>query len=88
MSPVCSRRDATPHHFVFRSHGGGDDDDNVGMVCTWCHLEGIHGGRIKAEPPLENARWILGRIPILIVKGRKRVQLEGAASVAFDGGAA
>src|SRR5690606_26801804 len=47
-SPVCNRRDVTPHHLRFRSAGGGDDDDNISSVCTWCHLCGIHGGTIRA----------------------------------------
>ena len=25
QSPLCTRRDVTPHHLVFRSHGGGDE---------------------------------------------------------------
>ena len=37
-SPVCNRRDVTPHHLQFRSAGGSDADDNVAAVCTWCHL--------------------------------------------------
>src|SRR5262245_6873648 len=28
-SPVCTRRDVTPHHLLFRSHGGSDENDNV-----------------------------------------------------------
>lgn len=28
-STVCSRRDVTPHHVQFRSHGGSDEDDKV-----------------------------------------------------------
>src|ERR1044072_5560179 len=36
-SPVCTRRDVTPHHLVFRSRGGGDEDENVASLCVWCH---------------------------------------------------
>jgi len=32
-SPVCSRRDVTPHHLVFRSRGGDDSPDNVASLC-------------------------------------------------------
>jgi hypothetical protein len=40
-SPVCNRRDVTPHHLQFRSAGGSDDDDNVaacapGAICSAC----------------------------------------------------
>jgi hypothetical protein len=75
MSPVCSRRDVTPHHLRFRSAGGSDDDCNVASVCTWCHLFGIHGGRIRADGTAERIRWVLGaaRSPCLIVDGRERV---------------
>jgi hypothetical protein len=73
-SPVCSRRDVTPHHIKFRSAGGSDDDDNVASVCTWCHLLGIHGGRIRAVGGARHLRWELGRRgdPWLVVQGRER----------------
>src|SRR4029079_19327108 len=47
-SPLCRRRDLTPHHLKFRSMGGGDDEENLASLCVWCHLRGIHEGRIKA----------------------------------------
>ncbi len=47
-SPVCSRRDVTPHHLRLRSRGGGDEDSNVAAVCSWCHLRGIHEHRLRA----------------------------------------
>jgi hypothetical protein len=73
-SPVCSRRDVTPHHLRFRSAGGSDEDDNVASVCTWCHLCGVHGGRIRAEGTAECIRWEFGApdSPCLVVHGRKR----------------
>jgi len=49
-SPLCTRRDVTPHHLVFRSKGGGDDLENLISLCTWCHLVGVHAGLIQAEP--------------------------------------
>src|SRR5688572_21272485 len=73
-SPVCNRRDVTPHHLQFRSAGGSDDDDNVAAVCTWCHLFGVHGGRIRAEGTAERIHWELGAVdrPCLVVDGRER----------------
>ena len=59
-SPVCSRRDVTPHHLRFRSQGGGEEQENLASVCTWCHLFGIHGGRIRARGTAENIHWELG----------------------------
>jgi len=74
-SPVCSRRDVTPHHLQFRSAGGSDDDDNLTAVCTWCHLFGVHGGRIRAAGTAERIHWELGAegCPCLVVHGRERV---------------
>ena len=71
-SPVCTRRDVTPHHLVFRSRGGGDEDENVASLCVWCHLHGVHEGRIVAEPPASRIRWRIGRSGTLTVEGRKR----------------
>jgi hypothetical protein len=74
-SPVCSRRDVTPHHILFRSAGGSDDPRNTTSVCTWCHLCGVHGGRIRAVGAAERIRWELGApgCPCLVVHGRERV---------------
>jgi hypothetical protein len=74
-SPVCSRRDVTPHHLQFRSAGGSDEAKNLTSVCTWCHLFGVHGGRIRAVGTAEHIRWELGTPgrPCLIVDGRERV---------------
>jgi hypothetical protein len=73
-SPVCSRRDLTPHHLKFRSAGGDDSDENVTALCTWCHLEGVHGGRLRAEPPASCISWTIGRHTV--VRGRERVQFQ------------
>jgi len=74
MSPVCSRRDVTPHHLKFRSAGGSDEDANVAAVCTCCHLSGIHGGRIRAVGSAECIHWEFGAAndPCLVVHGRQR----------------
>ena len=72
-SPVCTRRDVTPHHLVFRSHGGGDESENVASLCVWCHLRGVHEGRVAAEPPASRMRWRIGRRGTLCVEGRIRI---------------
>jgi hypothetical protein len=74
-SPVCSRRDVTPHHLQFRSAGGSDAPRNVTSVCCWCHLFGVHGGRIRAAGTAERIRWELGPPgrPCVVVQGRERV---------------
>jgi hypothetical protein len=74
-SPVCTRRDVTPHHLQFRSAGGSDDEANVAAVCTWCHLFGLHGGRIRAAGTAARIRWEFGAAgsPCLVVHGRERV---------------
>jgi hypothetical protein len=68
-SPVCTRKDVTPHHLVFRSRGGGDEDENVTSLCV-CHLHGVHEGRIAAEPPASRIRWRIGRSGMLLIDGR------------------
>jgi hypothetical protein len=71
-SPVCTRRDVTPHHLRFRSHGGDDTDDNVASLCVWCHLDGIHAGRLTATPPATEIEWTVGRSGHTFVRGRVR----------------
>ena len=70
QSPLCNRRDVTPHHLIFRSRGGGEEDENIISLCFWCHLFGVHLGLILAEPPASDVHWELGLDPILIVDGR------------------
>jgi len=62
MSPVCSRNDVTPHHLTFRSRGGGEEAENLSSLCSTCHLDLIHGGRMTAEPPASRVRWTIGRL--------------------------
>jgi hypothetical protein len=75
LSPVCPRRDVTPHHLRFRSAGGSDAPENVGSLCTWCHLHGVHGGRIRARGPASHIHWELGPrgSPCVVVDGRERL---------------
>lgn len=72
-SPVCQRHDVTPHHIRFRSRGGGDEEENLTSLCTWCHLEGVHGGRIQVERRDGRLCWRIGRGPSLVVEGRDRM---------------
>ena len=74
-SPVCNRQDVTPHHLRFRAAGGSDEAANVAAVCTWCHLFGVHGGRIRARGTADCIDWELGPIdePCVVVHGRERV---------------
>jgi hypothetical protein len=71
-SPVCTRRDVTPHHMRYRSRGGDDSDENVISLCVWCHLEGIHGGRLRASGSASAVRWEIGRAPHTVVSGHDR----------------
>jgi hypothetical protein len=68
-SPTCERRDVTPHHLKFRSQGGGEEEENLITLCSWCHLQGIHTwGSIKARGPATRLGW---RTPVLEVQGRE-----------------
>lgn len=71
-SPVCDRHDVTPHHLKFRSRGGGDEAANLTSLCVWCHLEGVHGGRIRAEPKPDGIHWTIGRIAPIRVRDRDK----------------
>ena len=75
-SPVCGRRDVTPHHLQFRSRGGGDEEDNLVALCSACHLRLLHEYKLRAQPPASSIRWLLGRRPILEVRGRDKRELE------------
>jgi len=74
-SPVCGRRDVTPHHLQFRSAGGSDEDGNIASLCTWCHLFGVHGGHIRATGSAGHIVWeLVSRAqPCLRVEGRQRL---------------
>lgn len=69
-----NRRGVTPHHIQFRSAGGSDEDHNPTSPCTWCHLHGVHGSRIRATGAAGHVHWELGPrdTPTLIVHGRER----------------
>lgn len=36
------RQNLTPHHVIFRSHGGEDSLENLITLCIECH-NGVHG---------------------------------------------
>jgi hypothetical protein len=74
-SPVCNRRDVTPHHLRFRSAGGSDESENLTSPCSWCHLRGVHGGRIRATGTARRVHWELGPkgAPCVVVDGRERM---------------
>jgi hypothetical protein len=62
--PGCSRRATHAHHLEFRSHGGGDEQENLVGLCAFHHLRCIHGGwlRVTGRAP-DGLAWILrGRI--------------------------
>jgi hypothetical protein len=73
-NPVCGRRDVTPHHLVFRAAGGDDSSENVVSLCLWCHLEGVHAGRLAVGAPASDMHWRIGRSAHTIVTGRVRLQ--------------
>jgi len=72
--PVCERQDVTLHHLRYRSHGGGDEASNLLSLCSFCHLEGQHGGRLRVRGDVGQETWSLGPIstPLLVVHGRER----------------
>jgi hypothetical protein len=78
----------TPHHIEFRAHGGDDSEENLATACAWCHLHGIHEGRLAARPPASAIRWRIGRKGLLWVDGRRlcpQPSTDGEASAVDDG---
>jgi hypothetical protein len=73
-NPVCGARHVTPHHVVFRSRGGSDEDTNVTSACVDCHLEGVHEGRITVTGSAPELLWVLGKNGHTVVQGRRRVR--------------
>jgi len=53
----CLRQTTDPlrvghvHHRIYRSQGGGDDIDNLDLVCGECHAK-IHAGELESERSL------------------------------------
>jgi hypothetical protein len=62
--PGCSRRATHAHHVVPRSHGGGDEPENLVGLCAFHHLRCIHGGWLRVTGRAPDAlTWILrGRV--------------------------
>lgn len=70
-NPVCDRRDVTPHHVVFRAHGGGDEPENLVTLCSWCHLQGVHEGRVRVSGRASRLSWRIGQVAVMEVEGRR-----------------
>ncbi len=62
--PGCSRAAAHVHHVEYRSHGGGDEPENLVSLCAPHHLHGIHRGyvRVRGRAP-DHLEWQLGVRP-------------------------
>ncbi len=60
--PGCSsRRSLQVHHVIYRSRGGGNEDDNLAVLCATHHLQGIHTGRLRCRGSCEgHLRWEFG----------------------------
>jgi hypothetical protein len=60
--PGCSsRRNLQVHHVIYRSHGGGNEDDNLALLCATHHQQGIHAGRLRCRGSCEGSlRWEFG----------------------------
>ena len=73
-SPCCTRRDVTPHHIIYVSRGGTDVAGNLIALCVWCHLEGVHGGRVSVSGEAPGAlRWMMGNHTVVEGRTRRRV---------------
>jgi hypothetical protein len=58
--PGCSHPAAHAHHVEFRSHGGGDELENLVAMCSFHHLRGVHGGYLRVVGQAPDAlTWFL-----------------------------
>jgi len=59
--PGCSRAALHAHHVLYRSRGGGDEEENLVAMCAAHHLHGVHRGyvRVRGRAP-DGLRWQLG----------------------------
>jgi hypothetical protein len=55
----CSRRGVHKHHIVYRSHGGGDEPENIVWLCLAHHLAGEHGGRLRIQGRAPDEVYVL-----------------------------
>ncbi len=58
--PGCSKAADHVHHIKYRSHGGGDEEENLTSLCAAHHLHGVHDGyvRVRGAAP-EGLEWDL-----------------------------
>ena len=84
-NPCCTRTDVTPHHIVFRSAGGGEEESNLLTLCVVCHLSLVHEGKMVVTGPADEARVELGvGQPVVVVAGRERVAAARNPTVAAN----
>ncbi len=59
--PGCSKAADHVHHIKYRSHGGGDEEENLTSLCQAHHLHGVHEGhvRVRGAAP-DGLNWELG----------------------------
>lgn len=56
--PGCSRAAIHVHHVAFRSHGGGDEPENLVGLCAAHHLHAVHVGWVRVSGKAPNRlRW-------------------------------
>jgi hypothetical protein len=56
--PGCSRAAVQVHHLTFRSHGGGDEPENLVALCAAHHLHAVHMGWVGVSGKAPNRlRW-------------------------------
>ena len=57
--PGCSHRGEHAHHVLFRSRGGGDEQENLVAMCPFHHLRCLHGGYLAVVGRAPDFRWFL-----------------------------
>ena len=70
---ICgTHTNAPPHHIIFKSHCGIDDERNMVMLCTKCHRKAHSHDKYYREILLESQYEIYGRFDDRVIKKQDR----------------
>ena len=58
---------------MFRSRGGGDEQENQIAICAFHHLRCVHGGYLRVEGRAPELRWYLGGVVSYADSAKTRV---------------
>ena len=77
--PGCMRRSRLEgHHIRYRSRGGGNEPENLIVLCHGHHAHGVHKQRIRIAGKAPHALLfelgcLEGRSPVMVLKGERKI---------------